>query len=269
MIQRQFVSNIRVQQLPSNKTFSHLESFDVSYKGGVMSVQKFHKKNPHMDRPDLYAKLFNGFFNVIHRFVRPGSVAIDIGAYAGEMAIPMAIAAEGGKVYAFEPSDSFSKYLTISLGLNPTLNIEAYPYAIMEKDGIHKFLYCPTDDNGGCAASNAWVGTYTVPTYVRGIKFEPFFAPRIKFEDVSFIKIDTEGHDFHILQDFQDILKASRPVIYAEWFPKTENQISELASFLGYQILCGFTLERITMASTWRQDIVLVPTELLSTYDLS
>lgn len=268
-IEKFFTRNVRFLRLPDNPLFSYMECFEVDFGNKAISIRWFHKKNFEINQCEPYAKLVNAYMNVNYRFVRPGSIVIDIGANNGDTTIPLAILACGGRVYAFEPGDAFLKYLTIQIGLNLGLNIEAYPYAIMEKEGIHKFMYAPNEDyNGGYGESNAWVGTYTIPRFVRAVNFKSFFESKIRFEDVSFIKIDTEGHDFHLLLDFKEIINDVRPVINAEWFPKTSHKIVELVEFISYEILCGFTLEKITTGSSWRQDIILVPKERIDSYNL-
>jgi FkbM family methyltransferase len=270
-IKHQYVSNSQIRHLPDNDQLTHIETFDLDFRGKKQSLTYCHKKLNHKGRLDFesYSVWFNKFININDRFIRLGSVAIDIGAYDGDTTLPIAVLVEKGKVFAFEPSPSFSSQLNINLGYNPTLNIEGCPYAVMPEEGIQEFMYCATDDNGGAPSTNYFVGTYTIPRLVRAVNFRKFFEGKISFGDISFIKIDTEGHDFHILWSFKEILREVRPVIHAEWFPRTDPYIFQLLNFLDYKLFCGFTLKNLILGQCdWRQDIILVPTERVSSLDL-
>ena len=216
--------------------------------------------------------MVNNFINVNHRFIPDGSIVVDIGGYDGDTSILFGImcgADRGGKVYTFEPSPSFASQLNINLGFNPALNIIPLPYAVMEKEGIHIFKYCATDDNGGCAATNELTGTYTVPRFVRAVNFLKFFERNpIDFNKLAMIKLDTEGHDFDILDSFKSTIKDYRWTLHCEWFPGTHQKIQNLLDYLDYKMYCGFSLEPLNVYSKWRQDIILVPSEKISRFSL-
>jgi FkbM family methyltransferase len=255
------------QELSGNDYLTRIERFSLNHGGHSHPIQYA------WSRPSdgtTYGQGISEFIEKYSQFVVPHSIAIDIGANDGDTAIPLAVLTQGGPVFAFEPGIQFASQLNINAGLNPSLNIICLPYAVMEKSGVHTFLYSPNDYNGGAAQSNAWVGTYTKPRLVRAVNFVEFFTGKIDFKKISFIKIDTEGHDFHILRSFADVLKTVRPVILAEWFPRTDNLIRQLASDLNYSVFCGFTYEPIIFGiSKWRQDVLLIPTERLNQYDLT
>jgi len=258
-----------IEELKGNDILTHVEKFKVNYKDKDYKIAFCHKApQKRGSLPTPYSEFVNNFINVNHRFVRSGSVAVDIGAYDGDTSLAISILTDGGKVFAFECSPSFSSQLNINLGLNPSMNIVGCPYAVMEHEGIHQFLYSATDDNGGHPSTNSWVGTYTVPRLIRAVSFEKFLGPQVNFADISFIKIDTEGHDFHILWSFRDIIKEHRPVIHAEWFPRTHMAIKQLQDYIGYSMYCGYCLEPLTIYSEWRQDILLVPDEKIEEFKL-
>ena len=89
--------------------------------------------------------------DVLRAFLRPGDVAIDIGAHTGYSTLPMALAVgKGGTVFALEPNVHAYKVLLANVALNPTrttivpLNIAATPV-----DGTYEFEY---SDAGFCTA---------------------------------------------------------------------------------------------------------------------
>jgi FkbM family methyltransferase len=276
-IENNYVSNTKIEVLSGNDLLTHRETFDVDFQGRKTKITYCHKKMGHGTKNlnystdfSPYSTFFNEFLNVNARFFRPDSIAIDIGAYDGDTTLPISfLAGEKGLTFAFEPSPSFSSQLNINLGYNPQFQIIGCPYALMPEEGIHEFRYCLNDDNGGAPQTNSWVGTYTVPRLVRAVNFYNFFKNTINFKDISFIKADCEGHDFHIFWSFKEMIKDVRPVLHAEWFPRTDGYIKQLLDYLGYSLYCGFSLEKLTLGvSPWRQDIVLVPTEKAETFNL-
>lgn len=257
---------------PTNNTIStHVQEFIVEWK------ETYHKVMYCCKRPDFTGKTivsderpFSGFFDIVKRFVKPGSVAIDIGAYDGDTTIPLSIlVGETGVVLAFEPHKISFARLSVNMQLNPRLNIRAYPYAVMPTAGRQTFLYASTDDNGGHPSTNSWVGTYDTPYEVDCINLEDFFKDKCPIENISFIKTDTEGHDFNILISMSKIMTIARPVIHAEWFPKTQDKLLEFLFQYNYLPFSGFTLEPITEKSKWTMDIVLVPKEKMKMFGLT
>lgn len=266
------VEVVSIEELPKNDRLCYKEIFSIKKDKLIENIIYCHSNFDIKNKKDLslYSKQFCDLVNIFQRFIFPGDVALDIGAYDGDTTLPIAhLCGKFGKTYAFECGEAFCSKLSVNAGFNPHLNIELIPAALMPESGIHTFLYCPTDYNGGHHSTNSWVGTYTVPRLVRGISFEDFSKGK-DLSKLSFIKVDAEGHDFHILWSFKDFIKTVKPVIHAEWFPQTDLYIKELADYIGYETFCGFTLEPITIGiSSWRQDILLIPRENLNKYDLS
>ena len=60
-----------------------------------------------------------------------------------------------------------------------------------------------------------------------------------KFDDVDFIKIDTEGNELDVLRGSINTIKKCKPIIYYEDKGNTDEYIGEVKSFfkkLGYKI---------------------------------
>lgn len=269
------IQDIVQKPLFNNRWVSHCERFDVVYEGKTNPLTFYHFKPDMGQKPVLppYSGFFLSFFEMVSRFVRRGSIALDIGAYDGDTTLPIALAVGGGRVLAFDPGPTFSSHLTLNVKSNAFLNIEAFPYAVMAEDGLQEFSYCDCvkDFNGGYAPANKWVGTYTTPRLVWGVNLERFLAARgIDESNVSFIKIDTEGYDAILLLSLKGFLNRVRPVLHIEWFPKTENQIAEFVDYANYGVFCGFTLEKLNLDNCkWRQDLLLVPNDKTTDYDLT
>jgi FkbM family methyltransferase len=269
----QYTSNSTIRSLGKNDKLSMEEKFEVNIRGRNFPVTYCHPKvgkdAAALYKPE-YNKFFNEFLNTNERFIPDGSYAIDIGAYDGDTTLPIAaLCGRNGLVYSFECGEAFMSQFSINSGLNPHLNIVGVPLALMPTTGIHEFLYSPDDYNGGHHSTNSWVGTYTVPRLIRGVSFKDFSSNQ-DLSKISFIKVDTEGHDFHILLSFKEFIKQVRPVLHVEWFPRTDPYMRQLVEYLGYSIFCGFTLEHIVLGqSQWRQDLVLVPKEKINQFQLT
>lgn len=270
-VTKNYTRDPKIVCMPGNDKLSHKETFTAERGNQCQQLAYCHGFFNTKGQPpkESYSVWFNSFLNINERFIPEGTVALDIGAYDGDTTLPIAFCTgKTGKVYAFECGEAFMSQLSPNVGLNPNLNIEAVPYALMPISGVHEFLYTGEDYNGGHPSTNSWVGSYKVPRLVRAISFNEYFNGK-DIGRLSFVKVDVEGHDFHVLWSFKEVLKELRPVIHAEWFPRTDPYIYQVLQYLEYSLFCGFTLEPLTLGkSQWRQDIVLVPTEKIENFEL-
>jgi FkbM family methyltransferase len=263
---------VEIQHLPKNDRVCYKETFLVSeQEGSEKTLYYYHSifdKNFDI-KNNFYAQRFASYVNTWARFIPKGSVAIDVGAYDGDTTLPIAyLCGDSGKTYAFECGEQFISKLNLNVYSNQCLNIEAVSAALMPYSGIHEFLYCPTDYNGGHHSTNSHIGTYTVPRLVRGVSFLDYFKDK-DLSKLSFVKTDTEGHDFHILLSFKDDIKNLRPVICAEWFPGMNQFIIDLIEYIGYKAYSETTLLPIKISQEyWTQDILLIPSEKTEFYNL-
>lgn len=260
------IKDLKVKRLENNGKFLYRETFCALGNGKSLQITYHHSKDELDENVNElvnpYCLVFNDLLNVWGRFIPEGSTVIDVGANDADTALPLAfLAGPTGATYAFEPGEQFALKFNVNAGSNPFLNIRGEALALMPTTGISEFLYDPRNYNGGHPSTNAWVGTYTEKRLVRTVSFKDYFAGK-DISKLSFVKIDTEGHDLPILWSFKEVLKDLRPVISAEWFPRTDPLIKELAKYLDYETYCGFTLEPITLGRcAWRQDVILVPRE--------
>jgi len=161
-------------------------------------------------------------FNAAAQLLKPGDVAIDIGAHAGDTTIPMAAAVgPTGQVFGLEPNPYVYKILAANASLNPSvLKIVPLPYAAMEEDGEVEFSYGdPGFCNGGAVGA------------VRPWKMRSFFKVSVAGRNIAnllsneypdalarlaHVKIDTEGHDYAVFRSLLPIIEERRPSIRSE-----------------------------------------------------
>jgi FkbM family methyltransferase len=161
--------------------------------------------------------------------VRPGTVAIDVGANVGMFTVPLALAVgEAGRVLAIEPSPGNVARLTDNLQRNELTNVVVREIAVAEEPGevvlqlgVDAALHSTTivcEDRG--AGESVVVPAETLDAVWSGAG-----SP-----EVSFLKIDTEGGEFAILHGAQHLLRTCAPPILLE--AKGDERVRELDEFL-------------------------------------
>ena len=215
----------------------------------------------------------------LREFLRPGDVAIDIGAHTGDSTLPVALAlGASGTVFALEPNPYVFKVLAANADLNrPKTNIVPLMFAAMPEDGDFTFQY--SDDgycNGGFHTSvSRWVHGHFVSLRVSGRNLLHYLREEApdSLGRLRFIKIDTEGFDRAVAQSLGELLRTSRPYVKSEIY--RHMPVQERAGYhddlrsLGYRIFkCGRyvargrELARGDMAGWQHFDILAVPEEL-------
>jgi FkbM family methyltransferase len=154
-------------------------------------------------------------------FLKPGDVAIDIGAHTGDSTIPIAlVAGPSGQVFALEPNPYVFKILAINASLNPALTrITPLMFAAMPQDGDVEFAYSDNGYcNGGFHQTSRWTHGHFAKLRVSGRNLHawlqreaPDAAARLRY-----IKIDTEGFDRSVAASLADLIRATRPFIRSE-----------------------------------------------------
>lgn len=180
-----------------------LDEFDCGKWGRVMFQQWLH--------PCEHGQTFTERgIDWLAQFIKPGDTVIDVGAYTGDTAIPMAVAAgKEGFVHAFEPNPESFEVLLYNSTLNQDFApIVVYPYAIgtVREDAI--FHYHAEQINGGFLTEGK-------PVSVKRVRLDECdIAGRI-----SFVKFDCEGEDGILLAEYSHWLKIHRCVVQVERFP--------------------------------------------------
>ena len=165
----------------------------------------------------------DGQFQSFSQLVCAGSNAIDIGAHSGDTAVAIAAATRGGTTYAYEPHPKTYHILSLQAKLNSKLNLKLFNIALM-KDGRDKMWWHGDGDgcNGGIQKTSC--GNYSSQcSEIKSENVATHFNRTAKefLKRLSFIKVDTEGNDRHILRGLKDsVLKIKRPLILIEWYIK-------------------------------------------------
>jgi FkbM family methyltransferase len=173
---------------------------------------------------------FEDEIKFVRDLLRPGQVAIDIGANYGVYALTMANAVGvDGRVFAFEPVAKTAGYLKQSLDANNFKQAELLQLAISVAPGTGRISTQPK------AELNALVEGSKLESSeeVRLDSLDNFFSCRT---DVDFLKIDAEGHEQMILDGGRDFFGQNSPLVLYEVKENSGLHLELVESFnsLGY-----------------------------------
>lgn len=246
-----------------------IRDFHLPAEGLVQFAQWRHP----CDRP---AKITQEEVDGLRQFIRPGDLAIDVGAHSGDTTIPIALAAgPDGLVLALEPNPYVFEILRTNAALNrASTRIAPLCFAATETDGRFVFQYGDASFcNGGQPLGrwNFWRRKYPLPVVGRNLlRFlrEDYAAwiPKL-----SYVKVDAEGHDRAILKSMLPILRETQPVIRTEVFRKLpaseRHNLFDLLTGNGYELfryepgaaLQGDSIDRRRMIAEKHFDILAIP----------
>jgi FkbM family methyltransferase len=180
--------------------------------------------------------------------LRPGDVAIDIGAHTGDSTLPIALAVGvNGVVLALEPNPNVFAVLAKNAELNP-LKMKIIPlnFAAMRTDGKVEFQYGEAGfNNGGFhEGMTRWQhgSAYSLEVEGRNLQqlLERDYAdliPRIRL-----VKVDAEGFDLAILETIDKLIRQQQPLLHVEMFdlkksdPGARVRLFEFLTGHGYQV---------------------------------
>lgn len=160
----------------------------------------------------------------LRTFLKPGDVCLDIGAYIGDTAIPMALAVGvEGAVLAFEPNQYVYKVLEENTKLNTgKTNIIPLNFAATPEETEMEFEYSdPGFCNGGFHENiSKWSHGHAFKLKVKGKNVYNFLQEEYPdlIKKIRFIKIDAEGFDLSVLRSIEELIVLVKPFIRVEVF---------------------------------------------------
>lgn len=153
-----------------------------------------------------------------------GNVMLDIGANVGVTAIPRVIAGDAQRVYAAEPEPLNYACLVRNVIENDLRGLVLPDHAaisdvdgevtLRRSDSMSNHVIVPDVDGASEADGirRVRVPAYTLDTWVRRHEIEP--------ESISFVKVDTQGWESHVLAGASDLLRFRHIAWAIEFAPR-------------------------------------------------
>lgn len=166
-------------------------------------------------------------FTQLHQWLRPGDVAIDVGANVGQYARRFAeLVGPQGTVFAVEPMRETFRLLTSNVGDLPNIVLLNLAASDIPQDARMELPRFGSGLSNYYRASISSQGTYPV----RAIPLDS-----LQLQKVSLIKIDAEGHDLAVLKGAKRTIDRCRPKLIVE-----ENDGNTIAAWMkeqGYNVV--------------------------------
>lgn len=142
------------------------------------------------------------------RMVKPGRVAIDVGAYTGLFSIIAAL--RGAYAVALEPMPANRWRLSANAALNKA-NIKIIGCAASDFSGMAKLNYNPRVPLTTGASLEVGVKAHAESLLVPCLTIDS-----LAYTEVAAIKIDVERHELSVLRGAMQIIKRDRPAMLIE-----------------------------------------------------
>ncbi|CCQ73266.1 FkbM family methyltransferase [Magnetospira sp. QH-2] len=159
---------------------------------------------------DLFGEFSQGEANLFAEILKPGDVALDIGANIGCHTVVMAKAvAPGGFVIGFEPQRLVHQLLCSNVALNGLINVVCRQNAVGREAG--KITVPVLDPSkmanfGGLDLRRDWPGE----------PVDVLVVDNVALPQCRLIKIDVEGMETEVIEGARQTIERLRPILYVE-----------------------------------------------------
>jgi FkbM family methyltransferase len=202
---------------------------------------------------DLFGGYIEPELRCLEKFCQKCDVAIDVGVHIGLFSYRMSKLFR--KVYAFEINDELLDDLR---SYNPgNIKIAATGLSSSERETT---LYIPVENN---LLLTGWAslapGNYPqADSHVtKSVRVRPLDS--YSLQDVSFIKIDVEGHEVDVLRGAMNTISINRPVVLVEVKDQNREDVSSFFRDLRY---VETSLDRVCGTVGLAENRIFIPREL-------
>ncbi len=177
-------------------------------------------------------------FEILRRALAPNSVAVDVGAYRGEILTEMVRLAPRGVHHAFEPQPESAAFLRKQFAGGPAV---IHELALADRAGTTQFHQVASNPS----YSGIKERSYEKKEEIRMITVRVDTLDRVlaKATRVDLIKIDVEGGELGVLRGAVDVLRRFRPIVVfehgrgaAEYYGTTPDQVYDVFERAGLSI---------------------------------
>lgn len=183
-------------------------------------------------------------FEECAKYIKPGTVFLDIGANYGQMSILLSRQMKNATIYAFEAEPFVFSILEKNIKANGCDNIKAIYGAVHNKGGEELFFPEPDfqrfDSYGSYGIDvNASAGRKVKSIAIDDLNIE---------EKISCMKIDIQGSDLFALQGAKEtILKNKMPIIF-EFEQQFQNEFNtSFDDYVDYIKSVGYSFSKIIL----------------------
>ena len=195
----------------------------------LVPVDSFNKETRHIQ---IKGSLDKELHWVIHRYVKRGSIAIDVGANLGFMSLLMAgTVGEEGKVIAIEPNNDLNKHFYYLMHVNRINNVELLNRVCV--DEYTRFPFSVNKHDHKKSKIDSKSDSYIQSVTIDGI-MDNEDAP------LSFLKIDVEGFEPKVLAGAIKTISKHRPTLVFETGSHSKEEIGVMNSIfndLRYEVV--------------------------------
>lgn len=158
---------------------------------------------------------FEEEINAVRSILKPGQIAIDIGANLGVYSLSMAaVVGNSGRVIAFEPSPDVAALLESSAKLNHLHQLEVVRQAVGASQGEARLYIDRNSELSQLVQGNT---DYNMPTINVERTSLDEWAVEVDIQGpISFIKMDAEGQELEIIKGAKKLLREQDPIILFE-----------------------------------------------------
>ncbi len=159
---------------------------------------------------------------------------LDIGVNVGQTMLDMKEIIPEANYYGFEPNPACIFYTNELIRLNGFTNTSILPFGLGERSELNTLNSSRWDDASSSVLPRDG-DTYSSVVY---IKQGDEFIESEGIENISFIKVDTEGFEFQVLKGLKQTILKNQPIIFCEVFAgKDENRdLYDFLKELDYQV---------------------------------
>ncbi|MBB72406.1 MAG: methyltransferase [Legionellales bacterium] len=185
---------------------------------------------------DLYGEYCQFEIDIFEHLVKPGDVALDLGANMGSHTVYYAQkVGPKGAVIAVEPQRIIYQILCANVALNSLLNVHCLHYAVGDAAGdiIIPPIDYSKDNNFGAIG----LGSFTQGERVSVMLLDNLQVPRC-----DLIKIDVEGMETAVLRGATKMIQQHNPVLFVENDRQEHSrELLETLFGFGYQLYWACT----------------------------
>jgi len=136
--------------------------------------------------------------HTLERFLRPGSVFLDVGANEGFFSVLASrLVGPHGRVVAVEPQQRLAPVIRRNLELNDCANVSVFSYAISDRRGEAELHLAPDTNTGSTALYQST--RYRLPRVTVPVTTLEDFAARAELARIDFAKMDIEGFEYEAI----------------------------------------------------------------------